>query len=397
MASLSVGLITCWYKNISVANYSHHLKSELEKLKVDVKIITSRCLCEERYVGDSDAFQSECRYVSWPIVPFLKPSSRELQGLMWFPHNFFQLLRGIKYLRQCRDCDVIHYQQSAPFSFGTLPLLGLLLIPTRKAKIVTIHSFDRFMVRRLYRFLNKFYLLADCIIVHSNEQKMEAIRLGLPEDRLEVVYHGAPNVKRLSVKRKEITFFGAPQERKGFFTILQALKVLKDLRRSICLSIYGIYSEKEKEIAMVAARRLDVADMLHWGGRLSEDDFDKKMQESLFTLAVYSMAIPGSSIITRAMVNAAPVIASNVGGSKEYLGKGGITIPPNDPATLAKTMATLLDDDKLRRQLSEHSMTRGTYLLSWRKIARKTLGIYLEAMQRGKDSRTRNTHVSGNI
>ena len=381
MAKLRVGMVTCWYKNIAMANYSGHLKSEQEKRKVEVEIVTSHCLCEERYCGSSDIFQGECRHVSWPTLPFFRIKRRELRVLVWLPQVVYQLLRGIRYLSQCKDCDVIHYQQCPPFSFDILPLAGLLLVPTPKVKIVTIHSSSQSMPRWFYPFLRKLYLRTDRLIVHSNEQKTEAIKLGLPKSQIEVIQHGISRTKHLGVKRKEVTFFGAPTKRKGFFTVLQALRILRNEGRSVHVDVYGIYSEGEKEVATTVAQNMGVGDLIRWNGRLSEDEFDKKMQGSLFTFAVYTESVPGSSIITRALTNGTPVIASDVGGSVEYLGRAGIIISNNNPIALARSVTRLLDDELLRRYVTRRCTARARSLLLWEEAAKRTLQIYLESMR----------------
>lgn len=375
-------MITCWYKNIAMSNYSGHPKSELEKLNVEVEIITSRCLCEKRYCGCSDIFQSECRYVSWPTLPFFR-IQKELQILVWFPRFLYQLLRGMKYLSKCKDCDVIHYQQCPPFSFDILPLIGLLLVPTPKVKIVTIHSPFQSLPIWLYPFLKKVYSRADKLIVNSNEQKKAAIKLGLLNSQIELVQHGISKTEYLGVKRKDITFFGAPTERKGFFTILKALKLLREEGRALNISIYGIYSEGEKEKAITAAQNMGVGDLIRWRGRVPEAEFDKKMQESLFTLAVYTIPVPSSSIITRALANVTPVIAcKEIGGSVEYLGNAGIIIYADDPVALARSIKRLLDDEPLRRGLTKRCIERVQKLLSWEEVAKRALKIYFEIMKK---------------
>jgi len=382
LAKLRVGMITCWYKNIAMSNYSRYLKNEQEKLKVVVEIITSRCLCEERYCGSPDIFQGKCRQVSWPILPFFR-IKKDLQVLVWLPRLLYQLLRGIRYLSQCKDCDVIHYQQCPPFSFDILPLIGLLLVPTSKVKIVTLHSSIQSVPRRFYPLLKRVYSRADRIIVHSNEQKMAAIKLGLSNSQIEVIQHGILNTKYLGVKRKEITFFGAPTKRKGFFTILKALKILREEGRSVNIDVYGIYSESEKEMAITVAQNMGVGDLIRWNGRLSETEFDKKMQGSLFTFAVYTVPVPGSSIITRALANGTPIIVSEkIGGSMEYVGRAGITISNNDPVALARSVTRLLDDELLRRYMIKRCTERVQSLLLWEEVAKRTLQIYLESMRK---------------
>ena len=383
MADLCAGMITCWYKNISMANYTFNLKQALEKRGVPVRIITSNCICEYRYNREAKIFQEESRLVSQPLVPFMKITEKQFgkASVLWIPHSISQATRGIRYLAKCRDCHIIHYQQSASFSFGGFPLLMLLLVPTPQKKIVTIHNFDRVMNRPRLRILNRVYRYADAIIVHSNEQRKRAIELGIPKYKINAIPHGAQFVKQLGLKRKRITFFGAPIKRKGFFVLIEALRILRNSDAKINLEIYGIYSIHEKNNAIKEAKSLGVDDLLSWYGRLSEPEFDKKMQESMFTFAVYPKATGGSSIITRAMINGTPVIASNVGGNKEYLEDTGIFVSPNDPQALAFAVQKLANNEALREKIGQKARERAETFLSWDNIAEKTFKIYLAAMK----------------
>jgi len=224
------------------------------------------------------------------------------------------------------------------------------------------------------------YKHADMIIVHSKEQKKRTIKLGIPKHRIKVIPHGAQRVEELGSKRKRIIFFGAPMKRKGFFTLIKALEILKNSSVKIDLEIYGIYGTNEKNNAIKEAKKLGVDELLSWYGKLSEHEFDEKMQESMFTFAVYPKPIAGSSIITRAMINGTPVIASNVGGSKEYLEDAGIFVPPNDPQALASAIQKLADNKTLREKMGQEARKRAKTLLSWDNIAKETFRTYLEVV-----------------
>jgi Glycosyltransferase len=109
---------------------------------------------------------------------------------------------------------------------------------------------------------------------------------------------------------------------------------------------------------------------------LSEREFDEKMQESIFTFAIPTEPVWGSSIITRAMMNGTPVIATPLGGSSEYLGDAGVYVSPNDPASLASAVRDLLENRRLREDLGKMVRQRALQYLSWEAIAEKTIQIY---------------------
>ncbi len=372
-------MITCWYKDISMANYSTNLQNA-SSTTVDWQVVSSHCGCQKSYYGRKHFLQGNCKFVSFPpYVSALEmtPAPRGLRMLLSASSLFLQSLRGIAYLAKCKDSDIIHYQLSSSQSFGVSSLLALLSIPTAKKRIVTVHSIDPLNRFRLY---SRSYKNADRILVHSKEMKAKMLSLAVPESRIILVPHGAKLPPLLKTTRKEITFFGSPIRRKGFWTILQSMKILRDQNREAHLHVYGIYSEVEKNEAVNAAMQVGVDDLLVWGNRLSEGEFERKMQESIFTLAVYSLTVSGSSVITRAMANATPIIASNIGGIPEYLGDGGLLIPPNDPQALALAMVKLLDDPFLREKLSEAARKRAENF-TWNKVAQITTGIYEECLR----------------
>lgn len=370
-------MITCWYENISMANYSRNLKAALEKNKrLKVKIVSSHCFCRQRYAQRRNIFEEKCKVVSIPYVSVLTNAQGLVRVFAFLIESFLHFLRTLQYWTETKDCDVIHYQQSASYSFGLLPLLFLLLLPSSKKRIVTIHNMDRLNLDPKSRFLNKIYRRATRIIVHSWSFREFGRSLGIPEQKIKVIFHGSPSVQQYGFERREITFFGAPEERKGIFTVLNALAILKAKGEKLSVNIYGTYSEKEKDIVVSEAKSIGVNDQLLWRGRLTEMEFDKKMQESLFTFAVYINHLGGSSIVTRAMANATPIIASDVGSIPEYLGEGGVFIPPNNPMALADAIEMLLKDETKRKKLGDKGRERAQKLLSWNKIAEKTIEAY---------------------
>lgn len=376
---MKVAMVSCWYKDISMANYSSNLQDASDKA-VDWQVVSSHCGCCKRYSGRKNFLQGNCKFVSFPpYVHALEGTSgpRAFHFLLSAPTLFLESLRGVAFLAKCKDSDIIHYQQSTAASFGMSALYGLLSVPVQKKRIVTVHSIDPMSK---YKLLSRSYKNADRILVHSNEMKEKLLSMDVPESKIRLVPHGTTLPPLLKTPRKEITFFGSPSKAKGFWTILSALKILTDQDRDVHVNIYGIYSDTEKNEAINEATRIGVADLLIWGDRLSEEKFNQKMQESMFTLAVYSLTVSGSSIVTRAMGNATPIIASNIGGILEYLGDGGLLVPPDDPQALALAMAKLLDDPSLRERFSTTARRRAENF-SWTRVAEMTADIYYECLR----------------
>ncbi len=369
-AALKVGMVTCWYKNVSMENYSRNLIKMLERKGIDIEIITSHCICRNRFPQNEKSIFGEGRIASFPYIYKVRGSN----FLSKLTHFMLNLLKGINYLSKSKGCHIIHYQQSNYYSFGFIPLLPLLLVPTGQKVIVTIHNFDRF--QRRFKFLNKVYMKAQKIIVHSSDMKRKAERIGIPDEKINVIFHGANIVSLMKIPRTEMTFFGAPERRKGFFVLIKALGILRNRMQPLKLHIYGISSKEEEERAKSKARNIGVDKYLIWGGPLEENEFDQKLQASLFTISPFVAPVSGSSVITRAMANGTPVISTKVGGVPEYLGGSGILVPPNNPQLLADAMELLYNNGELRKELGKKAYDRANRLLSWASVSEEVIKVY---------------------
>ena len=360
-----------------MANYSGNLINALMRRDVSVKVVTSHCVCKYKYSGSSSLFGGKYCLVTTPFDSYGdEPDRSWIQGLFY---RTSRIPLGLLYAKQCRDSDILHYQQSSIFSFGELPLLTLLTQTKVPHKVVTIHNLH---VDTLYRpgnplrLLPRVYRYADAVIVHSEQQKDRLIHAAIPEDKIHVVFHGGPEVNLRGLVRTRVAFFGSPDKGRGFFDLLKALRILRDEGIKINLEVYGIYGKDEEQTAKKEARRNNVEDQIQWYGSLSELEFDEKMQESIFTFAVYTENVWGSNIITRAMMNGTPVIATLLGGNSEYLGDTGMYVPPSDPHALAVVIRSLLDNRRLREDLGKKARQRALQYLSWDAIAEKTIRIY---------------------
>jgi glycosyltransferase involved in cell wall biosynthesis len=371
-------MITCWYRNISMANYSQNLINALTTRDVSVKIVTSNCVCKINYRGSSSSlFDGKYCLVTTPFDSYGdKPHRSRIQDLIY---RTSRIPLGSLYAKQCRNCDILHYQQSNIFSFGELPLLTLLTQRKASHKVVTIHNLyiEEFYRRgHPLRMLPRVYKYADAIIVHSKQQKDRLIQARIPEDKIHVVFIGGPQVNLRGLARTRVAWFGSPDEFKGFSDLLKALRILRDDGIRINVEVYGIYGSWAEQNAKKEAKRNNVEDQVQWYGSLSESEFDEKMQESLFTFAIYREPVWGSSIITRAMMNGTPIIVTPLGGSAEYLGDAGMYVPPNDPSALSFAIRSLLENTKLREDLGKMVRERARQYLSWDAIAEQTICIY---------------------
>jgi glycosyltransferase involved in cell wall biosynthesis len=118
------------------------------------------------------------------------------------------------------------------------------------------------------------------------------------------------------------------------------LKVLAKLPSNVELSL--AYHVADLEATLKAqARALGIARRVHFLGAKSARELAKLYQESdLFVLPSSGEALP--SVVAEAMFCGTPVVATQVGGISEQMGRFGLTVPANDIEALAGAIEHVL-------------------------------------------------------
>ena len=107
--------------------------------------------------------------------------------------------------------------------------------------------------------------------------------------------------------------------------------------------------------AVVAAAVTTPSEKVRVIGQTSPDEGRQHLAKSTaLVLALLDTDLPaGPLLVLDAMAAGVPVIASDVGGSRDYVDHGvtGLLVPPNDPAALGAAVRRVFDDPILRARL----------------------------------------------
>jgi glycosyltransferase involved in cell wall biosynthesis len=85
-------------------------------------------------------------------------------------------------------------------------------------------------------------------------------------------------------------------------------------------------------------------------------------------------------VVTEALARGVPVLATDVGGVIEALGRAGLLVPPGDPAALGAALRAWLTDAELRTRLRRAARERRAELRGWDATAADVAGALSSAL-----------------
>jgi glycosyltransferase involved in cell wall biosynthesis len=195
---------------------------------------------------------------------------------------------------------------------------------------------------------------------------------GLPADRLRVAQPGVDPAELATGTSTggALLCVAAVTFDKGHDVLLDALAMLPDLSwRCVCV---GSLDRAPAFVEGLRRRLLDswLGDRVCFVGPRTGPDLDRRYAAADL-LVLVSRAETYGMVVTEALARGVPVLASQVGGVQEALGRGtngtrpGLLVQPDDPAALAAALRAWLGDADLRGRLRRAARERRESLLGW--------------------------------
>jgi len=247
-------------------------------------------------------------------------------------------------------------------------------------------------VRRLRAVLRTSMRHAHYYLAVSETTRSDMVKcLGVDPERIFVVNHGVDPIfrppsdrsalamrlkARFGIERPYILYVGWIGRHKNVMGLLRAYRAL----HAGGLKDYDLWlvggRDSAWDDAQAFVRQHELQGRVHLPGTMDQDSEDLTDLYGGASCCVFPSFYEGwCSPPTEAMACGAPVVASNRSSLPETVGGAALLTDPDDPDRIARDVATVLTDEKLRQALVRKGFERVAQL-SWRESARRLIGVY---------------------
>ena len=192
-------------------------------------------------------------------------------------------------------------------------------------------------------------------------------------------------------------------EKKGFFDLIEACRLLRDAGTQFQLVIVGdgpLRDDLQQRINSYSLER-----QVELKGPMPQERIIDVMARSSALVLPCIVAKSGDqdglpTVLLEALASGLPSISTLVAGVPEIIEhrKSGLLVPPEDPARLAEAMTELLNDHGLRQRIAEAGRSRAERLFSLPVNVKTLKGHFETSMQprtetKAEDARENRIHI----
>jgi L-malate glycosyltransferase len=302
-----------------------------------------------------------------------------------------QLRRFASDLRR-NDVRIVHTHDVYANIFG-LPAAWVARVPVRIASRRDTGGVGSASRRRVEGAL---YRLADAVVANAEAVRRDLIRQGLPEAKVAMIHNGI-DVARVMPRRSPeamLDLFRLPSGRR--FVVLVAnlshqvkdhptfLRAARRIKKAVPASAFVVAGGGRLAPDMRRlAQSLGIGDEVFFLGPCTEIGDLLALAE----VCVLSSTAEGlSNAVLEYMAAGRPVVASDVGGTREAVldGETGLLFPAGDNRALADRVISLLDDPGRARLMGERGRRRVEDRFSCGLLVQRTERLYEALLERNR-------------
>ena len=364
--------------------YDRSLAAALAAEGADVELVTSDFTYGP--VPEPQGYE-----VSLDFYRRITPRARRLGKAL---HHLPEMRRLRRKIESAPDPMVTHYQ------WLTMPRIDHRLISGRRPRVMTAHYIlPPGPTAKQVSGARKVFGAMDVVIAHS---RLGAGRLlgevGLPEDQVRVIPHGAfdyltrlPEEKPLPAELGEappeapvVLFFGLLRPYKGIGVLIRAMEQLAVPAGEVAPELWIVGNPRMDLTEMVErSEKLNVK--VRWLPRFIEDPEIPPIMRRADVLVLPYLDGEQSGVLYTGMAFSKAMVVSDVGGIGEVARdhRLAVTVEPGDADQLAAELSRLVLGERAeatRRKLEEGCRTAASGPFAWDAIARQTIGLYEELL-----------------
>lgn len=249
-------------------------------------------------------------------------------------------------------------------------------------------AYLRWLVRRVVR-------KVDHVIAVSENTKNDLVQLlKTPPEKITVIYEAVDPVfqppkdvtgladkitQKFQIQKKYLLYVGTVEPRKNLINLFKAFQqIAGKLGDEYQLVVCGQKGWLANPIYdFVRDERMD--EQIKFLGYVSSADLPLLYQGA--AALVYPSLYEGFGLPPlEAMTCGIPVIGSQNSAISEVVSDAGLLVSATDAGQLAAAMLEIVQNEALRRQLSQRSLARAQQF-SWQRAARETLALYSKVLQ----------------
>jgi phosphatidylinositol alpha-mannosyltransferase len=362
---MKIGLVSPYVYPLP-GGVTQHVRYLYENLRLrghDVRILTSSHGLQRASEGD--------------IIRLGKGFSMPANGSVGTVTVSFRYASQVREVLERERFDLLHFHE--PF----VPFLSLVLLrESRSVNVATFHAYGgwspayEFGSRALGGYAARLHgrIAVSAAARHFIDRYFpgdyKVIPNGVDVDRFQ---RGVP-LARWQDGTRNILFVGRFESRKGVLDMLKAYRILRKTGCRCRLLLVGGGPQEREARRYVATRALRGVEFL---GRVTDDE---KVQ--LFRTAdVYVSPATGREsfgiVLLEAMAAGAPIVASDIHGYKGVVRRDreALLVPPRSPKAVAESVARLLGDPELAREMAAAGVRRAEEF-GWPQITAKVDDYY---------------------
>lgn len=377
VARKKLTLITSFFESPYHRNrapYNEQLFYELSKMH-DVKIIRPVAWTDilkfkrEKEIINPVNSQWKGVPIRFPVFLYLPKVGLRVNGFLYLSCIL------IPFVLQFRRPDVIYTTWAYPDAFAAMLLSRIIRCPY----IVRVHGSDinDLATRPALRGkIKKVLSRASLVVSPSQDLKNKMVSLGVPEEKIAVVYSGVNEsafhpMSREACReqlgldsRKKLTYIGNMKEAKGVVDLVRAAVMLRDSGRDFELMLIG-----KGDIKGLLREKIpndENLDFIRLVGEINHDDLAMWINSSnCVCLPSYNEGVP--NVLLETMSCGVNIVATRVGGIPEIVqNPSTCLVEPGDVPALVEKLAAMLEVDDF---ITEPAIELRNYAMVSREIS----------------------------